>query len=109
MMPEMKSLGATNARLAELLATLDNATESVPALAKAITALSPVLYAAAAVVHGEPQTTENLAEYQQVLLQLRDALPRVHARLVLESDRMKNQRTHRQAAAAWIAASRITF
>ena len=109
MMPKFECLAASNARLQEFLAILDNRTESVLTLAKAMSALSPVLHAAAAVVHGEPQEPEHLAEYRRILLQLRDTLPRVHARLVLESDRMKNQRAHREAAAAWITASRITF
>lgn len=108
-MSESNSLPAINSCLAELLLALDNCADFVPSLAKAMIALSPALHAAAAVAHGEPQNAKDLAEYRRILLQLQGTLPRAHARLVLENDRMKKQRAHREAAAAWIAASRITF
>jgi hypothetical protein len=109
MIPEQPSLSSANTRVAALLTRLDDSARSTVSLTKDMSALMPALHIAAVAVHGEAQPAQDLAEYKRILLQLQALLPRIHARLVLESDHVRNQGAHREAAAAWIAASRITF
>jgi len=109
MMPEPPSLSSANAELGRLLSRLEDPTRSSIGLAEDMAGLSLALHRAAVSVHGVTQAVEDLAEYKRILKQLQAVLPRIHSRLVLESDRMRDARGHREATAAWISASRITF
>jgi hypothetical protein len=56
----------------------------------------------------EPELEKAIARYRMLLECLRDSMPRLHCRLLLERARLEAQRSHLEAANSWAEATRTT-
>ena len=56
----------------------------------------------------DPELEEALGQYRVLLERLRESMPRLHCRLLLERARLEVQRSHLEAASVWAEATRTT-